>query len=62
MTEIEQRAEEMLRLMKKCPANGVTERDVAVAFLARERSAGKVEATQEVGKRLFSRASAHTGV
>lgn len=48
MDATEERAKEMIRLMKLCPAGGVTDLDVAVAFLARERSAGKVEASEEM--------------
>lgn len=56
MTEqdaIRSNAEEMLRLLKLCPANGVTEIDIATALLARERSAGKVTAVEEIREALF---------
>lgn len=52
MDDIERHADEMLDLMRKCPSNGVTSRDIAVAYLRRQHSAGKVEATDELGKAL----------
>lgn len=57
MDETEMHAEEMIRYMKKCPVNGITEREVAIAYLRRERIAGEVEASKELGRQLFGNAS-----